>query len=337
VISAPKGTPVPATLANAHYSAVTVRVLDPSSPLDPELYEVMARCRTEENPEEPPRTQAETEAFLRHPPDAEDRDYWIAMDAGQCVGFAQLGVMRGTPAGRLELLVHPDHRRRGHGTKLLEAARAQAKRRSAPKLIAGHATEAGSRFAAAVGAKDDHREVRSLLRLPLPENLRAEPVAGYTLRSWVGATPEPLLETYARAREAVNDAPDSFDHERIVWDAALVRDLEASVEQRRRDIRVTIALDAEDEVVAFTELRVSRTPDPVASTEDTAVVAEHRRRGLARWVKLESLLQLQRDRPDVRLVGTMNAENNDAMRGLNHALGFSPVAVYTTCVLQIEG
>jgi mycothiol synthase len=316
---------------------VTVRVLDPTSPLDDGVYEVMALCRTEENPEEPPRTQAEAEAFLRHSPDAEDRNNWIAEDAGRCVGFAQLGVMRGSAAGRLELLVHPGHRRRGHGSELLDAARAQAKARGAQKLVAGHATEAGSRFAAAVGAKDDHREVRSLLRLPLPEDLQPEPVAGYALRSWVGAAPEPLLESYARAREAINDAPHSFNHEREVWDAALVRDLEASLEHRGRDVRVTIALDAEDEVVAFTELRVSRTPDAVAGTEDTAVVAEHRRRGLARWIKLESLLQLQRERPDVRLVGTMNAEDNKAMRGLNHALGFTPVAVYTTCVLELQG
>jgi mycothiol synthase len=314
---------------------VTVRVLDPSSPLDAGLYEVMARCRTEENPEEPPRTLSETEALLRHPPDAELRDYWIAESAGRPVGFAQLGVMHDSPSGRVELLVHPDHRRRGHGTELLDAVRAQARVRGAKKLIAGHATGAGSRFAIAVGAKDDHREVRSLLRLPLPKDLRPGPVAGYTLRSWLGATPEPLLESYARARDAVNDAPRSFDHERVVWDVALVRDLEEAVERRNRDVRVTVALDAEGEVRAFTELRVSRTPGSIAGTEDTAVVAEHRRRGLARWVKVESLRQLQRDRPDVSLVGTMNAEENHAMRNLNETLGFSPVAVYTTCVLRI--
>lgn len=302
-----------------------------------ELYEVMARCRTEENPDEPPRTLAETEAFLRHVPDAEDRDYWIAESEGQCVGFAQLAVMRGSPTGRAELLVHPVHRRRGHGTELLDAVRAQASARRAQKLVAGHATEPGARFAAAVGARDDHREVRSLLRLPLADDLEPEPVAGYALRTWVGPTPEPLLESYARARNAVNDAPRSFDHEPAVWDTALVRDLEASVERRDRDIRVTVALDSDDKVVAFTELRVSRKPGSIAGTEDTAVVAEHRRRGIARWVKVESLLRLRRDRPDVSFVGTMNAEGNHPMRNLNRALGFAPVAVYTTCVLEIEG
>ena len=74
-----------------------------------------------------------------------------------------------------------------------------------------------------------------------------------------------------------------------------------------------------------------------AGTDDTAVVAAHRRRGLGRWVKVESLLRLQEDRPDVTLVTTANAEENHAMLALNRALGFSPVAVYTNCALQLSG
>jgi hypothetical protein len=114
-----------------------------------------------------------------------------------------------------------------------------------------------------------------------------------------------------------------------------VRELERAVEQRQRDIRVTVALDGGGSVVAFAELRVSRSPGAVAGTEDTAVVAEHRRRGLARWVKMDSLQQLQRDRPDVSLVTTTNDEKNEAMLALNQALGFEPVAVYTTAVLSL--
>jgi GNAT superfamily N-acetyltransferase len=119
-----------------------------------------------------------------------------------------------------------------------------------------------------------------------------------------------------------------------VWDAARVRDLEAALERRDREVRVTVALDEHDEVVAFTELRVSRTLGATATTEDTAVVRGHRRKGLGRWVKLESLRRLQDDRPDVTQVTTVNAEENEAMRGLNEALGFSPVAVWTNCVLE---
>ena len=179
------------------------------------------------------------------------------------------------------------------------------------------------------------REVRSLLRLPLGDRPASEAIPGYRLRRWVGAAPEAILASFARAREAVNDAPLASEHDCAVWDAARVRDLEETIVRRNRETRVTVALDESDEVVAFTELRVSRAVGASAGTEDTAVVREHRRRGLARWVKLESLRHLQHERPDVRLVTTTNAEQNEAMLALNRSLGFSPVAVYTSSVLQV--
>jgi mycothiol synthase len=320
--------------------AMAVRRLDTASLPDALMdgvYEVVARGHAEENPEEPCRSRAEVKAFLRHPPSLETREYWFAESGGGCVGFAQLGVMQGAAAGRVELLVHPAYRGHGHGKALLEALRHRARSLGARRLAGRHATEAGARFASAAGAKDTFREVRSVLRLPVSEELAVQPVDGYGLRSWLGPAPAELLDSFARARNAINDAPLAFDEDPEVWTPDRVRDLEAAVERRDRDVRVTVALDAAGEVVAFTELRVSRTAGAIAATEDTAVVPEHRRRGLGRWVKVESIRRLQDDRPDVRLLTTANAEQNDAMRSLNRALGFSPVTVYTNCTLELSG
>ena len=297
-----------------------------------DVYEVMARCHDEVSPEEPRRSRAEAEAYLRHPPEAEARDYWIAEEDGHCVGLAQLGVLAGSQAGYAEILVHPGARRHGRGSALLALVRERARARGARKLFGDHATQAGARFAEALGASELQRVVRSVLRLPLEAS--PESVSGYRLESWVGFAPDALLDSFAAARNAINDAP-GFDEDPTVWTAAFVRDLETVVARRDREIRVTVALDERGEVVAFTELRATRASGSTASTEDTAVVPEHRRRGLARWVKLESLLELQRDRPDVRLVTTSNAEENDAMLELNRGLGFAPVAVRTTSVLQL--
>jgi GNAT superfamily N-acetyltransferase len=311
-----------------------VRVLDltnASAELLDRVYDVLVRCHAEVSTDEPYRTRADTEAFLRHVPNVETREYWIAESGGDCVGFAQLGVMEGS--GSVEILVRPDARRAGHGTAFLETVLEQATLRAARRLVGRHATEAGAHFAARAGAVDEHREVHSVLRLPLAEHLRIRPIDGYAVSGWIGAAPASLLDSYVRARPAVNDAPGEDE----VWSAARVRDLEATVERRNRDMRLTVALDDHGDVVGFTELRVSRTPGAAAGTDDTAVVAEHRRRGLARWIKLESLLGLQKDRPDVRLVTTANAEENVAMLGLNRSLGFEPVAVYTNCALQLPG
>jgi GNAT superfamily N-acetyltransferase len=310
---------------------MTVRILDFATDLD-RIYEVLRLCHLEENPGSPYRTRAETEAFLRNPPASDLRECWVAEDATGVVGFAQLAGARDSPSLRVEVQVHPDARRHGHGTRLLDTVVEAARRHGTREVIGVHATEAGSSFAERAGAEESQREVRSLLRLPAEGS--AAPVAGYELESWVGAAPERLLESFARAREAINDAP--FAGEDVaVWDAGRVRDLEAALEKRDRDIRVTVALDARDEVAAFTELRHSRKGSAVATTEDTAVVAEHRRRGLGRWVKLECLRRLHDERPDIELVTTLNAEQNEAMLRLNRSLGFEPVSVQTSCVLGL--
>lgn len=319
---------------------MAVRPFDPATASESTLdgvYGVLVHCHTESNPEEPYRTRPEMEAFLRHPPASDLRDHWLAEEAGGCVGFAQLLAARGATVARAEIQVEPDARGRGHGTALLAALRDGAGSRGVRVLVGTHATAAGASFATRRGARDAQREVRSLLRLPLDGGLVSRPVRGYRLRSWIGAAPEPLLASYADARGAINDAPSPADEEPDVWDMARVRDLEAALERRDREVRVTVATESRGQVVAFTELRVDRTPGAVARTEDTAVVAEHRRRGLGRWVKLESLRRLQEERSDVELVTTGNAEENHAMLELNRQLGFSRVAVYTNCVLVLQG
>jgi mycothiol synthase len=314
---------------------VTVRILDPVTGDLDGVYEVIRLCHEEENAVEPPRTRAEVESFMQHPPTSDIRGYWIAEDGGGVTGFAQLAGERESPVVRVQVLVHPDPRRRGHGTRLLERVIEAARGLGARELIGSHATEAGSRFAARSGAVDSQREIRSLLRLPAEGSAAAVP--GYELESWVGAAPERLLDSFARARQAINDAPVASDEDIAAWDGERVRDLEAALERRDRDIRVTVAVDGRGEVVAFTELRVSRVPSRIANTEDTAVVAEHRGRGLGRWVKFESLQQLHADRPEVELVTTDNAEQNEAMLKLNSSLGFAPVCIHTSCVLELQG
>jgi GNAT superfamily N-acetyltransferase len=112
-----------------------------------------------------------------------------------------------------------------------------------------------------------------------------------------------------------------------------VRDREDSLARRGREPRVTAALRG-GEVAAFTELVVEPAPARKAATDDTAAVAEHRGRGLGRAVKSESLRLLRRERPDVEVVTTLNAEDNGPMRAINTKLGFVPVVTLTTAVLR---
>ena len=60
----------------------------------------------------------------------------------------------------------------------------------------------------------------------------------------------------------------------------------------------------------------------------TAVDPKHRNKGLGRWIKAVNCLRLLDERPDITCVDTGNAFSNDAMLGINIAMGFQLVRGY---------
>src|SRR5262249_2365316 len=146
---------------------------------------------------------------------------------------------------------------------------------------------------------------------------------GWSLATWIGRVPDDVVASYARARAALDDAPSPDGVDIPTETVERVRAMEASLERRRRELRITGAHDARGEVASFTELRLSH-GSSVVYTEDTGTVARARGLGLARAVKAESLLRLMADHPGARHVTTTNAEENRAIRHINERLGFVP-------------
>jgi mycothiol synthase len=293
---------------------------------------LLLACHTEASPRVPYRDEAETAAYLRNPPPFEKRPLWIA---GDVEGFARLGIIDGSKLAWLELAVAPQSRRRGLGRGLFDAAVAEARRHGCMALAGRHAIAAGTAFARSVGAEDSRQDITSVLELGAAR-LDAVPVDGYDVQSWIGSAPPELVESYAAARNAINDAPTVNEGENYEWTVDMIRGEEAVLAERGREGRVTVALDARGEIVSFTELRFSPVPGTVASTEDTATVASHRGRGLAGLVKTESLRRLRAERPTVELVTTTNAAENVGILALNHRLGFERATVATTASLVLS-
>ncbi|HVU76105.1 MAG TPA: GNAT family N-acetyltransferase [Gaiellaceae bacterium] len=312
-----------------------IRIVDPRTAPEPLLRELCAaqrEAKAEYAPGEPPMPYEQAAGYFRHPSGGE-RTLWLARDGERVVGYAQLAVY-GPEFAFLDVAVPPADRRRGIGSALLAELVGGMREQGLASGFGHHVSEAGAGFAARHGARDDQRDVRSTLVLA-EARLEAPPVPdGIELRSWIGLTPEELLESHVRAREAMDDAPAPEGVGVHVWSADHQRRSEEAAIARNRPPRVTVALQ-DGEIVAFTDLRVSPPPAEVAGTDDTATIPSARRRGLSTIVKVESLRLLRDDRPDVRIVTTLNAEHNVGMRAVNTRIGFVPTSILTTSVLEV--
>jgi mycothiol synthase len=298
--------------------------------------EVLARfhalevaCHDELRPGEPPHSVSEAVAFYRHVPATDTRCHWLTEGGGASI------VVHGPRATFLQLLVDPARRRRGIGSALLEWVLDRCRELDIEAVRGVHTTPAAAAFAARFGAVDEQRVVRSLLDLrtaDLPEPRVSE---GFRIITWLGRVPDEYLAAYVRGRVAMDDAPAPEEMELPAWTAEKARATEESLERRDRELRVTAALDAENDVVAFTDLRVSR-GSTLGFTDDTGTVAAERGKGLARAVKLESLRRLRDDHPEIEVVSTSNAEENAVMRHINESIGFRPTLVETLAALEVR-
>jgi mycothiol synthase len=305
-----------------------IREVDPRTAPEADL-RVIHRIEAACSPEQPFRSEELSLAYYRVWSDGERR-WWLAGEVGAAV------LMTTPPSfNYVQVLVRPEARRQGIGTALLAEVAASARAQGIPSFFAHHFDEAGAAFARRAGAIDDQRDVHSEVRLreadlpepPLPD--------GWRLLTWTGAAPEELVESYARARAAIDDAPTPGDMTMTPIDVDWVRRMEATAVARGRVSRVTVAVDASGVVGSFTDLRLSPPPSTLATTDDTATIAEARGLGLAYAVKVESLRRLRRARPDVEVVRTVNAEHNAAMRAVNTKVGFVPTVIETTTVLTL--
>src|SRR5579871_217950 len=292
------------------------------------FHELELVCHEELESGEPFRTREEGIAFHRHLPHDVTIGHWLA-DGGVAVLW-----MHGPTATFCEVLVHPERRRQGLGTALLERVVERARELGVVTLRADHETPAGAAFAKHVGAVDEQRIVRSHLALRTAELPEPRVAEGWRLVNWLTRVPDEHLQAFVRARAAMDDAPAPEGMDWPAWDAEKIRASEESLVKRGREMRLTVAMNGAGEVGAFTELRHS--PGSLLGlTDDTGTVAEHRGKGLARAVKLESLRRLRDDHPEVEAVTTRNAEGNSVMRGLNESIGFRPTVVETTAALAL--
>ncbi|HCB03715.1 MAG TPA: GNAT family N-acetyltransferase [Nocardioides sp.] len=233
----------------------------------------------------------------------------------------------------LGLTVHPDQRRRGYGTTMLEHLVAETKAQGRTSIGTDGWDSAALRgFAARHGLTEgsvavQRRQVLADLDWPEIERLHAESTAAasaYELIRREGRTPDDELDAMTAMTAAINDAPtDDLDIEDEVFTPERVRGYEeAQLARGDRLFRVFARHRESGELAGHSVVVVDGERPHLGAQHDTSVVGTHRGHRLGMLLKTDMNLWLRDVQPQLTEISTWNAESNDFMIGVNEAIGY---------------
>jgi GNAT superfamily N-acetyltransferase len=233
----------------------------------------------------------------------------------------------------LWLMVHPDHRRRGYGSELLEHFEQEVKAAGRSSLLLdGWESERTAAFAARAGLE---RKSQAISRRQHIGELEDGVVSGlydeaaraagdYELLRVVGRTPPELVDAMVSLVAAINDAPtDDLDVDDEVFSPERLAAYEdATLAAGSRLYRLVARHRATGELGGHTVVAVESGRPTVAHQHDTAVARGHRGHRLGLLLKAGMLLWLAEAEPQLETLDTWNTESNDHMIAVNERLGY---------------
>jgi RimJ/RimL family protein N-acetyltransferase len=246
----------------------------------------------------------------------------------------------------LRLVVHPDHRRRGHGSAIMAEVLRMAEDAGRSILwVEAVEEDAGARkFCERFGfgyASHDARRLQVLAEVDQDavQQLWAEAEAigaDYRLERLLPPVPEQTLQEMIEVTAAINDAPmGELTYEDEVFDLQRMRDIEeARVGRGDQSYRVIARHRGTDEIGGHTNVVISPHRRELGFQADTAVARAHRGRRLGLLVKIEMMRWLAEAEPQLQTLETWNNADNRFMIRVNEALGYRLSQVYATYELK---
>ncbi len=149
---------------------------------------------------------------------------------------------------------------------------------------------------------------------------------GYSLVAVDGPLPDDIAQNAVDAIDVMNTAPrDDLDWEDYTLTVEQMREIEKSLAAEGSERWFVFARhDETGRFVGLTEMFWNPASPKIVQQGDTGVHPDHRGHALGKLLKATTLERVMRERPGVDQIRTGNADSNDAMLGINHALGFKP-------------
>ncbi len=314
----------------------------------PELLAAIAAVRAETDaeisPDDPPAPIAEVAAELFVQSISLRRAGWVALVDGEPAGELTCCIETDDDNRHIVqgewLAVRPGLRRRGVADALLRAALDRYADEACTSLmlwVPALDPNVGAAYAARLGLTMRMEERCSRVQIAaLDEDLVARWCAegrartdGYRIVQFTGADPGPHLDALVDAHRAMEDMPtDDMEWTIPAMTAEKLRSRNESWERAGRCNVTTIALAPDGAGAGLSELQINGHRPSIASQGDTGVRAEHRGRGLGRWLKAENLRFARSIEPAIAVVETYNAQTNPWMLDINVAMGFRPHISY---------
>jgi GNAT superfamily N-acetyltransferase len=336
---------------------MTITQLDPADSVAMgQWYDLMVAVTRHDLPDFPTPSRQEHTARFEHPWPSLTEEALLAWDGDRVVGAASylLPQVENLSMVYLELIVHPQHRRRGIGTRLLEEVYAAARRlhrslieiqtvRALPGGVARD--EAGYRYLTNRAHQPGVTSIRSRCQIADHSGGDEATLAeawthadGYSLVQWRDAVPEEIIKDVAALQSRLMlDAPTGdLAVEQELYDADRVRGQEATELGRgHRSYSTAARHDATGQIVARTKLSVEANDDTHARQRVTIVEPAHRGRRLGLIVKSANHAYARAHEPALRVIDAWNAEENTHMRAVNAMLGFQPVDGWSVFQLSV--
>ncbi|HUR78421.1 MAG TPA: GNAT family N-acetyltransferase [Acidimicrobiales bacterium] len=233
------------------------------------------------------------------------------------------------------LNVLAEHRRNGVGTQLLAYLVALAKGEDRTRLV-GDTTGRlpGAEFAELIGAEVkqavhmNHLPIANVDRALMEKWVADGPsrAEGYEIFGWDGDVPDEHMDSFLAAVLVMNTAPrDDLEMNDFSLTAAQVREQEKVANAVGLESWQLIARRKSDGAWAGIHDVMWNPSEPeTVYVGATGVDPEHRGHALGKWLKAQMTLRVMDERPQVSSIRTGNADSNDAMLGINKAMGYVP-------------